>query len=128
MNTKNLMKDPYYSNMLFAIEGHINRVSEEAKAEGILFSDSNVKSVLNKVKNTIKGKYPKTMEGKRKEELLSLLIDDLSKLPDDMKSDRSKKDWILAFKCVEDSLKHRTGGSGSRAYLDYLINFVAQAS
>ena len=56
MKTADLMKDPYYVRVLNLIEQQINSSSLDAKAEGIKYTDSNIKSVLNKVKNKLKGK------------------------------------------------------------------------
>ena len=116
------------------IEQQINKSSLNAKAEAIEYTDSNIKSVLNKVKNKLKGKSSKVDKKIRKEELLAELFFELSVMPDivrfvnddqEMES-LPKKDWMMSFKCVEDSLKLRTEGSGSTAYLEFLEDFFPE--
>ena len=134
MNNLDLMKDPYYVRILHLIEQQINNSSLGAKAEGIKYTDSNIKSVLNKVKNKLKGKSPKVDKKNRKETLLADLFFELSAMPDIVKFENDdkeleslpKKDWILSFMCVEDSLKRTTGESGSTAYLEFLEGFVPE--
>ena len=134
MRTVDLMKDPYYVRVLAVIEEQINRSSLDAKDEGVMYTDSNVKSVLNKVRNKLKGKSPKVEKKNRKEELLAELFFELSAMPDivefvnddDETESVPKKDWMLSFKCIEDSLMLRTEGSGSTAYLEYLEDFFPE--
>lgn len=136
MNTTNLMKDPYYAQILYGIESCIAKADAQAVSTGIEFTDSQIKSALKKVTALAKGKTPKIEDKKEKEKLLSAMIQSIHSTRGEILVGEGSesgsvdlepvpvKDWLLSLKCVEDSLKLRTRGSGSRDYLEFIADFM----
>ncbi|RYD81929.1 MAG: hypothetical protein EOP84_10230 [Verrucomicrobiaceae bacterium] len=132
MNTTNLMNDPFYVPILFAIERRIGDADAEAKQEGISLTDSQVRSVLNRVRKSTN--VPDLTAGTRRDQILAKLQKDLGELGPSLYEESilgsqfplSTTDWHLSLRCVEDSIKLRSSGSGSRQYLDYVGDFLMQ--
>ena len=103
-----------------------------AKNDGIVLTDSNVKSALRKAMTMIKGSEPKNKPLTDKDKVIYLIADKISFLAEPVSDNNedatfqevSKSDWLLALRAVEDSLKLRKSGEGSRAYLEFVRNFI----
>lgn len=127
MNLTNLMKDPFYSRIMYPIEHEIHRLDANFKSNGFTMTDSVVKSVYRKLINEAKGKEPKFKEKlKLRETCQKEAYISLMRVKDKIISDGiSAKDWCLSLRCVEDSLKTRTSDEpGCRYYLDFLERFI----
>ncbi len=132
MNTTNLMRDPFYVPILARIETRIAEADREAVQEGVPLTDSQVRSILNRVRKS--AKIPDMDAGSRRDQILAKLQSDLTALGLALglrdKSGQEmilpEKDWHLSLRCVEDSIKLRSSGPGSREYLEYIAAFVGQ--
>jgi len=132
------MKDPFFSSIMWEIERTIFETDKNAKEQQISLTDSNVKSSLSKAKGIAKNGALKSKPKNEKDELIFGLASQINALRSDIResgrpdtefesaSELKLADWLLALKAVEDSVKRRMV-SGGRAYLDYLIQFMAQA-
>jgi hypothetical protein len=133
MNYNKLLKDPYYSLIIFRIEKVIHELDKELLDEGVSLNDTNVKSCLQKAAGHAKGKFPSLPDSNKKEEgmkrISMALIELGSQLIQGDKVDESitKKDWIFSLKATEESLKIRKEMYGhSRGYLDFLKGFIEE--
>ncbi len=128
MNTTNLMKDPFYSGIMFRIESTICSADKRAQEKEIFLTDSNVKSSLSKAKGLAQKGELKSKAKKDKEMVVFDLAYSINDLRDRIYENTELKlsDWLLALRAVEDSIKLRMI-PGGRAYLDYLVQFIAQA-
>jgi hypothetical protein len=131
MNFSDLLQDPHFNKIIYRIERLILECDEATKSFDVSLTDSNIKSCLRKVIAFSEGKSPGLAEKNDKEKAIRDLVGGLSYLGDRMQegSDTverfSKKDWILALKAVEDSLKTRRKMYGhSRGYLEFLKEFL----
>jgi hypothetical protein len=140
MNTTDLMRDPFYAGLMFHIERQIVEADAEARAKGVRFTDSNIKSLLVKLKAIAEGESPSLEAGNQKEELLCGLVKRIHAsragvregASPDARIDETKivsdRDWLLGLKAVADSLKlRRSDEAGSRDYLDFLNDFIGKA-
>lgn len=138
MDTRNVMKDPFYAIIMFQIESVIHDADSAATDEGIELKDSHIKSCLSKVKILAKGRKPKAKPKTEREEFILELAENINAVRSSFRSSTepevdfedaepiSNADWLLTVKAVEDSLKLHTA-SGTRFYLDFLAEFVAKA-
>ncbi len=130
MKFGNIVQDPYYSQIIFRIESVIHQCDAQAKADGIDFKDSDVKSILQKSIGIAKGKRPNIPEKSEKEKRLAMMLSKLLALAEALSTDTedgsvSKSDWIISLSAVDDSLKTRREMYGhSRGYLDFLKGFL----
>lgn len=130
MNYHKLLKDPYYSSIIFRIEQVVHELDKELLDEGVSLNDTNVKSCLQKAAGHAKGKSPSLPDSNKKEEGMKKISMALIELGnqliqgDESNESITKKDWILSLKATEDSLKIRKEIYGhSRGYLDFLKEF-----
>jgi len=134
------LKDPFYVGLIFQIEQMICSADEEAKEAGWGLNDSQLQSALVKAHKLVKGAARKIPESSDRDRLLSKLIRSLHDareclleecVGDDGIAEQRplrRVDWANALETVIDSIKRRKGGvSGSRAYLDFLPEFLASA-
>ena len=142
MRHHDLMKDPFYASILFAIESNIDELERLAAAQGILLTDSNVRSLLVKAIHAANGKPPKSIQGPvgAKEKfvagkLLELIavkesLAEQNGFPDGSikKNPISQADWIKSLEAVKESCAIRTADEpGSRNYLEFLRDFIRRA-
>ena len=133
MNFAKIAQDPYYTQIIFNIESVIHEFDTEAKADGLDFKDSEVKSILQKSLGFAKGKRPSVPKSNEKEKRLWKLLSSLLALNEALKSEEfeggiQQKDWIIGLRAVDDSLKTRREMHGhSRGYLDFLDGFMEEA-
>jgi hypothetical protein len=131
------MKDPFYAQLIFSIEGIVLQADEEAKDRNLRLYDSQIKSALVKTRKRLRGGDPEVPQGNEKEELLAKLVDSLCHNPDTLREIKpnpdgteeeipiERSDYIRAVESVERSLKnHRSDLPGSRLYLDFLHRFL----
>lgn len=132
MNKTGIMKDPFYQPILFLIEKNISTCGQLAAAAGVPVNDSQIRSILNKVRKTAEGGSPKIPNSSIREQILAelhaILADCFAALvvegPDRTKSPLPVRDWLLCLETVEESIQRRSTGSGSRAYLEFLADFI----
>jgi len=138
MNKAHLMNDPFFAGIMFHIESEIHDADRAAATAGVELKDSHIKSCLSKVKTLAKGNRPKAEPKTEREKLILELAESIDKLRPKIResSDPTDEfetatpintvDWLSAVKAVEDSLKNHTM-SGTRYYLDFLSDFIAEA-
>ncbi len=138
MNKAHLMNNPFFAGIMFHIESTIHGADCAAATAGVELKDSHIKSCLSKVKTLAKGSQPKAEPKTERDKIILKLAEDIDKLRPEIResSDRnagfhdakpiSTGDWLSAVKAVEDSLKNHTM-SGTRYYLDFLSDFIAEA-
>ncbi len=142
MSHGDLMKDPFYAGILFEIERKLDEADRLASARGLRLTDSQVRSALVKAVNTARGRPPATASAPagEKERLLLDLGAQLESVranifvqqlrPDGVAEEvpLPTADWVKALEAVRKSCELRSGREpGSRAYLDFLRGFIAQA-
>lgn len=133
MNTTNLMKDPFFAPILQRIETRLAMADTTAQDRGISLTDSQMRSALLKVRKTAEGSPPKEKEPTSPREiLLAELHTQLLETRDDFTMEDTQgnreplqaKAWILALRTIEDSIRLRMEGNGSRAYLEFVRGFL----
>ena len=132
MNTTDLMKDPFFVPILHAIESQIAARDREAGTKNLALNDSQVRSILNKVRKKAEGGAPKVPVDSDREKVLAALYEDLVETrggiqvedEDGNATALPARDWILALRSIEDSIRLRSSGPGSRAYLNFLDGFI----
>lgn len=133
------MKDPFYTQMIFAIEKMIYADDETARIEGFHLTDSQIRSVLIKAEKLARGESPKLAEVSPRDALLAELARTISHPPAGMMEEIDKPDgttellpleiseWVKAIEAVQGSIEiRRSLTTGSRDYLDYLKAFIGQ--
>ena len=129
-NPSDLMKDPFYAQIMFRIETLIHERDEEAKRESDLtLKDTNVKSAIRKAMGMLQGKSPQLDSSTPQNQWIGRIAIDLSGLGESMNASENieRKDYIRALLAVENSLKTRRELEGhSRGYLDFLKRFIEQ--
>ncbi len=136
MNTTDIMKDPFFTPILFEIERRILACVCSAKADGIGINDSQIRSTLNKVRKTSEGGKPKIPDTSPSEKKLAGMHGDLLKVRAGFMSEDSEgnreplptKAWTLCIRTIEDSIQRYATGPGSRGYQDFLESFIAKGS
>jgi hypothetical protein len=134
------MKDPFYAGLVFQIEQMICLADEEAKEASLTLNDSQIQSALIKAQKLVKGGVPKVPEATDRERVLSKLIMSLYHAPDALMKETTAPDgtreerplsiseWVKALETTVDSIKTRKDGApGSREYLEFVHEFIAQA-
>jgi len=125
---------------MFMIEQKICVADGAAREAGIILKDSQIQSALTKARGLAAGKEPKIEGSTEAEQILKALILSIHHAPKNMRKQLddpgiSQKeeplqmtDWILAIEAVVDSIKtRRSDVPGSRNYLDFVQDFIAQA-
>jgi hypothetical protein len=117
MSNLDLMKDPFYAQLMFVIECAICKADEAAQKKGVRLTDSNIKSALNKARRMMPEKVIAPVESlERREDFVEGRIAGVS-----------PGDWGKAISAVEASLKvRRRDEPGSRDYLDFVRRFVEE--
>lgn len=142
MRHGDLMKDPFYAGILFAIESKIHEGDRLAASRGITLTDSNIRSLLIKTIHAAGGKLPQSIPASAGakdqflEEFLHQLIAAKNSVVEGQEmldgtleeSPLPSTDWIKALEAAKESCAIRTGDEpGSRGYLDFLADFIPQA-
>jgi hypothetical protein len=128
------MKDPFYAPILLRIETKILTADIHASVQGIALTDSQVRSFIHRARKAAPGRIAtnsvefSTRQGST--ELYSDLISARTEIyvsgPEDLAAPLSSADWVLSLRAIEDSIRIRSTGSGSRSYLDFLPRFLAE--
>jgi hypothetical protein len=138
-NPTDRMKDPYYAGLLFTIEQMICLADDEAKAKGILLTDSQVRSAILKAQKLVQGGSPDIPDVKERDQILAGLIQAIYHAPDEMTKETVTEDgpineplpipdWFNALETVADSINtRRSNVPGSRDYLNFVHGFIGQA-
>jgi hypothetical protein len=135
MNTTDIMKNPAFSPILFEIERRIHASVHLAKADGIDLNDSQIRSILNKVRKTAEGGKPQIPETSPRDKALAGLYRELIEARkniqmEDMTGQREAlptRPWTLCLRTIEDSIQRYSTGPGSRGYQDFLASFISKA-
>jgi hypothetical protein len=128
--------------VLQVIETAIVNADRVGRAGGIALTDSQVRSILNKVRKTAEGGNPQIPSGSARDDLLAALYKDLIKVPElcamevyedggDPSTPPTKEPmpvtaWVAALRKVEASVMTHSSGSGSREYLTFIGQFVPE--
>jgi hypothetical protein len=136
MNTTDLMRDSFYAPILFQIERRILDAHRNSKSHGIELTDSQVRSILHKVRKSSTGATPQMATTSPRERILADLYEELIHVksciavasgegpPEEVPTE----DWMLSLRTVEDSIRLRSTGPGSRAYLNSLEGFLPEST
>ena len=132
MNTNDIMKDPFYQPVLFQIESRILDCAYAAEAAGIPVNDSQIRTILNKVRKSSEGGKPQIPNASPRDQMLAQLHRDLLQVRVDMKelgSDLqvealSTREWTFCLRTVEESIQRHSTGPGSQGYLTFLEGFI----
>ena len=142
MGKHSLMRDPFYAQILFAIERRIQRADVAAAQRGLAYTDSIVRSALVQAANTAKGRppapVPPTAPAKERlpaEPAAAILLARTDLQIVEPATDGAEvvkplptSQWVDSLQAVRESCAIRGDGKpGSRAYLDYLHEFMAKA-
>jgi len=142
MRQHDLMKDPFYAAIIFAVESKIHEVDRLAASGGINLTDSNIRSLLVKAVHAAEGKPPPpaTASAGAKDKFLREFLHELIAVKDTIAEGKESldgtiekrpialADWIESMKAIKESCSIRTGGEpGSRDYLEFLAGFIEQA-
>jgi hypothetical protein len=134
MNTTDIMTNPAFTPVLFQIERQILESVRAARAEGLDFNDSQIRSTLNKVRKTSEGGKPAIPGASPRDQALARLHDDLLKARqtialEDAEGNREPlptKIWILCLRTVEESIQRYSTGPGSHGYQDFIEVFIGK--
>lgn len=134
-----LLKDPFYAQLMHVIENVICLADKDAQEKGIRLTDSNIKSALNKARRVTpemvraRTEFPETREAILQEMSLSIAAN--RELLREESADGtgqvaiSHADWGKAIGAVEASLQvRRSDEPGSRCYLDFVRNFIEKGT
>lgn len=138
MSKLDLMKDPFYAQLMFVIESAICKADHAAQEKGLRLTDSNVKSALNKARRMMPEKVIPPVESlERREDFVEelarsiaanreVLLEETEGAEGEM-TEVGLVDWVKAISAVEASLKLRHRNEpGSRDYLDFVRCFVEE--
>lgn len=131
------MSESNYAPLLAKIEITIAATDVEAEKEGIVLTDSQVRSTVNKAALATRGSSPDIELDSPRAKLLGQLAAKLVEARREFHVQVVDKDkegalpvpaqmWINALQTVMDSIRTRTGDTGSRAYLDFVREFVRE--
>ena len=139
-NAIDRMKNPFFAGLIFRIEQMICLTDNEAKEQGIVLTDSQIRSTLVKARKLVEGGDPKLPDATEREQILAFLAMQIYHAPDgfveqemDMEEyarspELEISDWVKAIVSVEASIKVRSSSlPGSRSYLDFVHGFIAEA-
>lgn len=124
-----LMKDPFYAQIMFRIETLIHEQDLAAQAESLTVKDSDAKSAIRKALGFLKGKPPKQSGDDLRDIWIMETAKGLFALGKAVKSEQQLEEaqFCRALLAVEDSLKTRREMNGhSRGYLDFLRSFIEE--
>ena len=140
MSKHDLMRNPAYSPILYAIEKRLAELDTEAAAQGMTLTDSNARSILVRAANMSRGKPPAGKGGpgaNPKEQFLARAVSEIIKAKDTIAEKHDLPDgtverrplraniWLDTLECLKESCEIRTGPTpGSRDYLDYIQSFL----
>lgn len=139
MSKHDLMKDPFYAQILYAIESRIHSVDQAGAGRGVVFTDSLIRSALVRAINTAKGRppapVPPTAADKERRpaelaaELGTVRSEIMIGIPQDdgsvVEEPLPAAEWVNALLAVRESCELRGDGRpGSRCYLDFLNEFI----
>ena len=127
-----LMKDPYYAEIMLEIETKIHEADSRSEENyGVSLTDSNAKSAIRKAMGFMKRRPPQLKSDKPRDECLGGLAIELAGIGERLgqKQDVEPGDYLRALLAVEDSLKTRNDHHGGpRGYLDFLGSFLGEGS
>jgi len=130
MGRHDIMKDPYFAQIMLRIESRINQADHEIRAGGeIVPKDSSVKSALRKAELGLGGKKPVNPPKDALEVWIAGLAESLIEIAGELEESDGvpKNDFILAMGAAKDSLETRREMANSpRGYLDFLDEFLGQ--
>ena len=134
MNTTDIMKDPFFTPILFQIESHIHKCATTAKSNGIALNDSQIRSTLNKVRKSSEGGKPQLPNASPRDQVLAGLHETLLKVRlglmiEDHEGNRTPlptREWILCLRTVEESIALHSTGPGSQVYLTFISGFITK--
>jgi hypothetical protein len=138
MSNLDLMRDPFYAQLMFVIECAICKADEAAQKKGVRLTDSNIKSALNKARRMMPEKVIAPVESlERREDFVEELARSIAANREVLLEETegaegriagvSPGDWGKAISAVEASLKvRRRDEPGSRDYLDFVRRFVEE--
>ena len=137
MKNHDLMRDPFFAQLMYVIESAICMADKHAKESGVRLTDSSIKSALNKARRITPNQIitPLTKLESRDdfvEELARSIAANREIFVEETeyggeKQEISPSDWINAISAVEASLKlRRSTEPGTRYYLDYVRNFIGE--
>jgi hypothetical protein len=135
------MKDPFYAGLMYALESRICALDDRAREAGVILSDSQIQSMLIKLEKSLRGKSPGIPQGCPRDQMLAVWIEANRTPPEELRMERIQEsgetvlepisigDWLLAVMALIESVKKRRSPiPGSRAYLDFVHDFIARAS
>ena len=125
----NLLRDPFYGQIVASIAVTTALANREAQKEGQQFTTSQVRSVYHRVAQTLEGKPPKAKEPtSAKERRQNALYDELLAMRETIivtnketgeKGPLSVPMYLKAMRAAKESAKPRKGETGDSSYLDY---------
>ena len=136
MTSANIMHDETYQPVLYMIERCILTYDKIATEQGQPINDSQVRSILTKVRKTAEGGTPKIPASSPREKILAELHEALvSVLPEILEEGENPKKrplpvpiWTLCLQTVEESIQRRSSGPGSRFYLEFIAGYFPDTS
>lgn len=120
------MKDPFYASILFQIETRILTADQKASAQGIALTDSQVRSVAHRARKAAQGASPQIPASSPRDKALAELYSDLISARTEIYVSGPESLAEPLLQAVEDSIRLRSTGSGSRSYLDFLPGFLPE--
>lgn len=140
MSKIDAMRDPLYAQILFAVESALADVDRAAREAGFTMTDSAIRSVLVRALKEARGKSTQPLGDSGRErwmrEAASSLVQARGQFRvakgDDEDFENADplpaRDWITALEAARESCVNRTGlEPGSRAYLDFIADFIESA-
>jgi hypothetical protein len=143
MPKESLTREPFFIEVVAAIEKKIAEGDRIARANSILLCDAQIMSLLTKAGGAARGKVAKISPASRlpRDQILTALAEQLMLLRAsifekkigpggaEVESLLSTEHWIAALKVVEKSIRLGTGRlRGSRGFLDSLTIFMSRTS
>ena len=141
MSHIDLMTNPFYAAIMYSIESRIHAADQLVTTRGLALTDSQVRSALVRTINTAKGRPPAPVppSAAEKERLPADLAIRIGAARSDVAVEDPQPDgsviekplptadWLKALLAVRESCELRGDGRpGSRAYLDFLKDFIGQ--
>lgn len=132
MNTTDIMKNPAFTPILFEIERRILEAVHAANAAGIDLNDSQLRSILNRVRKTSEGGSPKIPAESPRDRILADLHQKILEARDSLMLEDEDgqrvtlpiKLWSLCLRTIEESIQRRSDGPGSKGYQHFLESFI----
>lgn len=127
MTTAQIMQNENYQPVLHMIERCILTYDKIATEQGQPINDSQVRSILTKVRKTAGGGTPKIPDASPRDKILAELHEALVSVPPGLHEENPDKTtrplpaplWALCLKTVEESIQRHSTGPGSRGYLEF---------